>query len=93
MQDPDPVTGTKVKVTLMMVKTPSLVGLVNLWSEKEVLPHTAQNSDCCSRLIFLQTIITWEKTIIRTEGALRLPTTYDNHPSQSHPTCPTYSSE
>ena len=28
---------------------------------------------------------------ISSEGALRLPTTYDNHPS--HPICPTYSSE
>ena len=38
--------------------------------------------------VLLTTALTEEWTITSTEGALRLPTTYDNHPihpTQSHP--------
>ena len=58
--DPDLVTEKKLKVGLMAERTASVVELVNWWSEKavQIFHHTAQNSDCCSRLIFLKTIIT-----------------------------------
>ena len=44
--------------------------------------------------VLKKTLFSFTPSLISTEGALRLPTTYDNHPMPSvHPSIPTYSCE